>query len=162
MKTCPVCGEVVKRKVKGNCPHCSTKIELIKGKYIQANFIPPVKNLFKALEKQIKLSQDNIFPYRIPQHMILRTNGILEGLWMRTFPTLDDIGITSNMAIYLIEQSIAELLTTMSPEQRELGLVLWFLSGKDTSKFLRILTKHVKNKQYAMATQAEEDNWMTD
>ena len=160
MKECPVCGEEIKRRVHGNCPHCGTKVELIKGKYIQANFIPPVKDLARVVEKQIKKVQDNIFPYRIPQHMMLRTNGILEGLWTEIYPVVEQRGITPEQTIAIFELALEELIRGMKPDSVELGLLLWYISGKETSKFQRILTKYVRSKEKLIGLNAVEDNWM--
>lgn len=160
MKECPICGEVVKRRVKGNCPHCETKIELIKGEYIQANFIPPVKELALVVEKQMKTVQDNIFPYRIPQHMLLRTNKVLEGMWMEVYPVIEDRGITQRQAITIFELALEELIRGTTPDNVELGLILWFISGKETNKFQRILTKYVKSKERLVGLSEKPDDWM--
>ena len=147
MKHCPVCGEVVKRRVEGKCNNCGTKLELRRGKYLQANFIAPVKDLAMVLEKQLKRVQDNIFPYRIPQHMIVRTNGILEGIWMEIYPVVEKRGITHEQTVIIFELALEELIRGMKPDNVELGLLLWYISGKETNKFKRILTKYVKNKE---------------
>lgn len=160
MKLCPECGKEVSRRVDGKCPECGTELELIKGEYFKKNHAPPVEELTRMMEKAVKGSQNNIFPYRIPQHMIVRTKKIMQGAWEEYFPIMDGHGISAEEAIRLFSLAIEDLIDTLPRDSVELGLLLWYVSGKDTNKFQRILTKYVLKKERLLGTTAEVDDWM--
>ena len=160
MKLCPVCEEEVQRRVDGACPKCGAKIELVRGQYLQADFIAPVKALARVVERQLKKTQDNIFPYRIPQHMMLRTHKVLGSMWSEIFPVVHDRGISADETIALFEMALEELIRKLPPDNVELGLMLWYISGKETNKFKRLLTKYVKSRERLVGLQATEDEWL--
>jgi len=166
MKECPVCYEMVARRVKVDgemvCPYCFEPIEIVKGNLVRASFRSEIDILFRIVEKTLKGAQDNIFPYRIPQHMILRTNNILDNMWNEYLPVIHSKGMDTYQAIELFELAMQELVGMLSTDSLELGLILWYISGKDTNKFQRILTKYVMSKARAVALSAPEDNWLTD
>jgi len=165
MKTCPECGEEVRRRVSDGknlvCPKCKTPIELVNGEFIKLIYIPPINTLTRILEKTVKNFQHNIYPYRIPQHMLLRTKKILEKTWLSCFPVMEELGINREQALELFQTAFEELLMGISEPERDLGLLLWYISGKDSNKFQRILTKHTMAKKRLMGLNAEEDNWLT-
>lgn len=160
MKYCPECGVVVQRRKEGACPECGTELELIKGEYVISKYIAPVEELTKVLERAVKKTQDNIFPYRIPQHMIIRTKKIVETMWNEYFPIMNGRGIDSDEAIRLIALAVDDLINSLPRDSVELGLILWYVSGKETNKFQRILTRYVRSKEKLIGLSAEEDEWL--
>ena len=160
MKRCPECGQESRARKKGKCPHCNTELELIKGKYFKVGHTAPVEKLTRVLESAVKKTQDNIFPYRIPQHMLMRTKRIVESVWNEYFPIMDSRGITTDEAIRLIALAVDELINSIARDKVEIGLILWYVSGKETNRFQRILTKYVRSKERLIGLRAEEDNWM--
>lgn len=165
MKECPVCYERVARRVKVDgvmvCPFCLEPVEIVKGVLVRASFRSEVDRLFRIVEKTLKGAQDNIFPYRIPQHMILRTNNILDNMWNDYLPVIQSKGMNIEQAIELFELAMRELVGMLSEDSLELGLILWYISGKETNKFQRILTRYVMSKARAVALSAEPDDWLT-
>lgn len=161
MKLCPECAQKVSKRVDGKCPNCGTKLELIKGKYYKADHIAPVEKLAKILEQAVKRTQNNIFPYRIPQHMVMRTKKIMQSSWREYYPIMERRGIDPDEAVNLFSLAIDDLIDAIPRDSVELGLLLWYVSGKDTNKFQRILTKHVIRKEKLLSTSAVEDNWMS-
>ena len=160
MKLCPECGNEVKRRVNGKCPTCGIELELNKGKYYKAGYAAPVEELSKVMERAVKKAQNNIFPYRIPQHMIARTKKVMETSWNAYYPVMDERGISMDEAIRLFSLAVDDLIDTLPRDSIELGLLLWYVSGKETNKFQRILTKYVIKKERLLGTTAEVDNWL--
>lgn len=162
MKTCPSCGESIAKRKKLEdvmvCPICEVPLALIDGELVKDSFIPPIQELTISVERALKKVQDNLFYYRIPNHMQLRTKQTLERAWKNYFPIMESKGITKEEAVVIFEQALDELIGGLTAE---LGLVLWYISGKDTNKFQVILTKYVRTKERLINLDGSKvDEWL--
>jgi len=167
MKTCPACGESpVRRRVKVDnklsCPYCHTPVEIVDGELVVEGLVPPIKKLEKILLKNIKARLGIVlFPYVIPNHMKIRTKKILKLAWFEYFSVALEQGLSVDQMLECFDKALTDLLKKMNNAQAdELGLLLWYISGKEHYLFKYILGKHVQSVVKLSKLSAKPDSWL--
>lgn len=161
-KICPSCGENVSRRKRINgvlsCPSCHIPLKQIGSEYVTEGTVPPTDKLTQMLIKKIQQKEQNIFPYVIPEHKKIRTRKILKESWLKYYPVMEDRGLDKDYALHCYSKAIDSIIDLMG--EPELGLILWYISGKETNVFQKQLTKNVRSLERVLSTQAEKDNWL--
>jgi len=167
---CPACEQEVKRRVRFPhdmhledrlvCPHCYTPIDKFDGRWVMEGLVPPVAKLERILVKNIKAKLDSIYPYVIPSHMQIRTKRILKSAWLEYYGVAIKQGLSVDQMLDCFDKSVKELLAKFDDIHVELGLLLWYISGKEHYLFKYMLGKRVKSMAKLIKLGASEDKWL--